>query len=86
MGTIKVTITLEKHQLDAIRQLVSSGKAGSVSAFVKHGVTVALADVAGWGAMLAQALEHTGGPLTRKECAWADTVLRKRPQRRYKSA
>jgi Arc/MetJ-type ribon-helix-helix transcriptional regulator len=86
MATVKVTVTLEKDQLDAIHEIVSSGKAGSVSAFVKHGVNVALADVAGWGAMLAQALQQTGGPLTRRERAWADGILRQRPKRGRRAA
>jgi Arc/MetJ-type ribon-helix-helix transcriptional regulator len=80
MATTKVTVTLDEEQLAAIRQLVSSGKVDNVSQFVKHAVTVSLADVVGWGAMLRQALEQTGGPLTRKERTWADSVLR--PQHR----
>lgn len=81
MATTKVTITLEDEQLAAIRELLASGKTESVSGFVKHAVTVSLADVAGWGAMLGLALERTGGPLTAKERAWADSVLRRRPRR-----
>ncbi len=82
MATTKVTITLEKQQLASIRQLVSSGKARNVSSFVKHAVAVSLADVAGWGAMLGDALDRTGGPLTAKERAWADSVLGASPGRR----
>lgn len=78
MATTKVTITLDDEQVAAIRALVGSGKADSVSAFVKHAVSVSLADVAGWGAMLALALKQTGGPLTAKERAWADTILQRR--------
>lgn len=76
MATAKVTITLEEEQLAAIRELVASGKAESVSGFVKHAVSVSLADVAGWGAMLGLALAQTGGPVTAKEAAWADSVLK----------
>lgn len=43
--------------------------------FVQHAVSVALDDVAGWGAMLAKALQETGGPLTDDERAWADHLL-----------
>jgi hypothetical protein len=50
----------------------------SVSGFIQHAVTVALHDVAGWGAMLGEALEPTGGPLTKKERAWADRILKPR--------
>jgi Arc/MetJ-type ribon-helix-helix transcriptional regulator len=75
MATKKVTITLDEAQLDKIRVLVDSGTASSVSGFIQHAVSVALDDVAGWGAMLAEALRRTGGPLTDEERAWADTVL-----------
>lgn len=81
MATTKVTITLEDEQLAAIRRIVASGKADNVSQFVKHAVNVSLADVAGWGAMLMRALDETGGPLTKKERAWSDSILR-RPHRR----
>jgi Arc/MetJ-type ribon-helix-helix transcriptional regulator len=85
MATKKVTITLDEDQLAAVRALVSSGKARNVSQFVSHAVAVSLADVAGWGAMLGLALEQTGGPLTRKERAWADAILRE-PRRGRKAA
>jgi hypothetical protein len=42
---------------------------------LQHAVSVALDDVAGWGAMLAEALSETGGPLTQSERAWADEAL-----------
>ena len=75
MATRKVTITLDETQLDQIRSLVEAGTAPSVSGFVQHAVAVALDDVAGWGAMLAEALRQTGGALSDKERAWADDVL-----------
>jgi Arc/MetJ-type ribon-helix-helix transcriptional regulator len=75
MATRKVTITLDEVQLDQIRSLVQAGTAASVSGFVQHAVAVALDDVAGWGAMLAEALRATGGELSDKERAWADEVL-----------
>ena len=83
MATTKVTITLEDEQLAKIRELVAAGKLDSVSGFVKHSVAVSLADMAGWGAMLGLALAETGGPLTAKERAWADSVLKpsSRPRR-----
>lgn len=73
--TRKVTITLPTQAVDAIRELVSEGKADSVSGFAQHAVKTSLDDVAGWGAVLAQALEETGGPMTPEERAWADEVL-----------
>ena len=44
-------------------------------ATVQRAVDVALDDVAGWGTMLANALNETGGPMTAEERAWADTAL-----------
>ena len=75
MATTKVTITLDDHQLKEIREFVEKGRASSVSAFVKHAVRVALHDAAGWKEMLEGALLETGGPLTKKERAWADALL-----------
>lgn len=80
MATKKITITLDEEHVAAIRKLVASHKAESVSGFIQHAVDVSLADVAGWGAMLGLALDRTGGPLTRRERAWADTVLKGRPR------
>ncbi len=75
MATKKVTITLEEDQLTRVRELVEAGRAHSVSGFVQHAVGVSLDDIAGWGAVLAQALGETGGPLTSDEQAWADDIL-----------
>jgi Arc/MetJ-type ribon-helix-helix transcriptional regulator len=76
MATTKVMIALEEDQVKEIRDLVAAGQTGSVSAFVKHAVNVALADAAGWQQMLDEALERTGGPLTNEERAWADAILK----------
>jgi Arc/MetJ-type ribon-helix-helix transcriptional regulator len=84
MATKKVTVTLEVDQLTAIRALVEGRSARSVSAFVQHAVAVSLSDVAGWGALLADALEQTGGPLTKAERSWADRVLDGRGEKRAK--
>jgi len=87
MATRKVTVTLEAEQLLAIQRLVGEGKARSVSGFVQHAVSVSLTDVAGWGAALSQALQETGGPLTRTERAWADELLgAARPRGRKRKA
>ena len=88
MATKKVTITLEQGQLDAVRKLVDDGAAGSISGFIQHAVATLLHDVAGWSAMLGVALEQSGGPLTRRERAWADGILKARsnPKRRRRSA
>jgi len=75
MASKKVTITLDEAQLDRIRALVGSGTASSVSGFIQHAVAVALDDVAGWGALLAEALRETGGALSDDERAWANEVL-----------
>ena len=75
MATRKVTVTLDESQLARIRALVIQGAASSVSGFVQHAVGVSLDDVAGWGAMLADALRDSGGELSREERSWADNVL-----------
>ena len=75
MATTKLTITLPDDQLKEVRALVASGQSSSVSAFVSHAVKIALFDAAGWQEMLNEALERTGGPLTKKERAWADSVM-----------
>jgi Arc/MetJ-type ribon-helix-helix transcriptional regulator len=75
MATKKVTVTLGAEQLDRIHTLVGSGAAPSVSGFVQHAVGVALDDIAGWGAVLADALEATGGELSAEERRWADEAL-----------
>ena len=81
MATTKLTITLEDDQLEEVRKLVSAGASSSVSAFVKHAVGVALHDAAGWKEMLDGALRETGGPLTKKERAWADAILAPKRQK-----
>jgi Arc/MetJ-type ribon-helix-helix transcriptional regulator len=75
MASRKVTITLDEAQLDRIRTLVQAGSAASVSGFIQHAVGVALDDVAGWGALLAEALRETGGALSDEERTWADEIL-----------
>ncbi len=82
MATRKITITLGEDQIEETRALVTAGQAASISAFVQHAVRVALSDAAGWKEMLEEALQQTGGPLTRKERAWADTLLSAREEKR----
>ncbi len=73
--TMKVTVTLPVESVEAIRRLVADGQADTVSSFVQHAVQVSLDDVAGWGALLSQALAETGGAMTDLERQWADQVL-----------
>jgi Arc/MetJ-type ribon-helix-helix transcriptional regulator len=82
MGTTRITITLPDEQLEGIRALVAVGAAASASGFVKHAAGVALLDAAGWKEMLGEALRRTGGPLTKKERAWADGILAGRTNRK----
>ena len=82
MATRKVTVTLDEGQLERIRALVAVGSAANVSAFVQHAVGIALDDVAGWGALLAKALDDTGGPLSDDERRWADAALDVKPPKR----
>jgi Arc/MetJ-type ribon-helix-helix transcriptional regulator len=82
MATRKLTITLDDAQFDEVRRLVAARRAPSVSGFVRHAVGVALHDAAGWRDMLEGALEQSGGPLTKKERAWADALLSRQPRKR----
>ena len=90
MATQKITVTLDDDQVKEIRALVAAGQAANVSAFVQHAVGVALHDAAGWKEMLEDALQQTGGPLTKNERAWADAFLspgaRKRGSKKGKAA
>lgn len=75
MATKKVTITLEEQDLAAVRAMVTSGRAASVSGFVQHAVQVALADAEIWNAAFEEWLTATGGPITDEERAWADSIM-----------
>ena len=90
LATTKITITLQDDQVQAIREYVAAGRSANISAFVQHAVGVALFDAAGWKEMLEDALQQTGGPLTKKERDWADGLLspagQKRGVRRGKAA
>ena len=86
MASKKITVTLDLEQVEQIRALVLDGKAASISGVVQHAVGVTLDDVAGWGAMLARALEETGGPISREERAWADAALGVTKRRRSPAA
>lgn len=81
MATTKITITVHDDQLEEIRALVAAGRAANVSAFVQRAVGVALFDAAGWREMLDEALQQSGGPLSKKERDWADSVLTTEGQR-----
>ena len=82
MATIKITVTLQEDQVQEIRALVAARRSTSVSAFVQHAVGVALFDEAGWKQMLEDALQQTGGPLTKKERDQADTILSSKKTKR----
>lgn len=82
MATRKITITLPEDQIKEIRSMVAAGQASSISGFAQHAVRVALADAAGWKEMLQDALQQTGGPLTKKEREWADSILAPREEKR----
>lgn len=86
MASKKVTVTLDEDQLARVRALVDAGRASSVSGFVQHAVGVALDDIAGWGALMADALSRTGGPVTADERAWADEALGVSKRRRKRPA
>ena len=86
MAITKITITVPQEQVLEIGALVAAGRVTSTSAFVKHAVSVALSDAAGWREMLDDALTQTGGPLSDKERAWADGILAPKKRARKRKA
>ncbi len=86
MATTKITVTLPTEQVAEIGALVAAGRTASVSAFVKHAVSVGLMDQAGFRQMLDEALEQTGGPLTDEEREWADEILTPKQTPRNRTA
>jgi Arc/MetJ-type ribon-helix-helix transcriptional regulator len=74
----KITVTIPKEQADALRALLASGGARSVSSLVKQGIDKILDADAAWEAELARMIEESGGPLSDAELAWADEQLRRR--------
>ena len=75
MATTKITITLPDRQLEEIRQRVAAQDSPSVSGFIQEAVQKSLDNAAEFRAMVEQALNETGGPLTPKERAWARRML-----------
>ena len=71
----KITVRLAECQVEEMRAFVALGRAASVSAFVRRALGTALRDATKWTEMIEEALRETGGPLTRKERAWADRLL-----------
>jgi len=88
MATTKITITLPDRQLQEIRKRVAALESASVSGFIQQAVQKSLENAAEFRAMVDEALNATGGPLTPKERAWARRMLapRKRGARRRKAA
>jgi Arc/MetJ-type ribon-helix-helix transcriptional regulator len=88
MATVKITITLPDRQLEEIRRRVTAREAASVSGFIKQAVQKSLENAAEFRAIVHEASNATGGPLTPKERAWARGMLlpRKRGARRRKAA
>jgi Arc/MetJ-type ribon-helix-helix transcriptional regulator len=75
MASTKITITLPDRQLEEIRKRVAARDSPSVSGFIQRAVQKSLENAAAYSAMLDEALEETGGPLTPKERAWARRML-----------
>ena len=88
MATTKVTITLPDRQLEEIRKRVAAKESASVSGFIQQAVQKSLENAAEFRAIVDQALNATGGPLTPKERAWARRMLlpRRRGARPRKAA
>jgi Arc/MetJ-type ribon-helix-helix transcriptional regulator len=88
MATSKITITLPDRQLEEIRKRVTARESASVSGFIRQAVQKSLENATEFRAIVDQALNATGGPLTPKERAWARRMLspRKRGAKPWKAA
>jgi Arc/MetJ-type ribon-helix-helix transcriptional regulator len=86
MATTKVTITLPDRQLEEIRKRVAAQESASVSGFIQQAVQKSLENAAEFRAIVDQALDATGGPLTPKERAWAKRTLSRRRGARPRKA
>ena len=75
MATTKITITLPDGQLQEIRQRVAAQESSSISGFIQAAVQKSLDNAAEFRAMVDDALQQTGGPLTPKEREWAKKML-----------
>jgi Arc/MetJ-type ribon-helix-helix transcriptional regulator len=75
MATRKITVTLTDKQIDEIRKRVAARQSSSVSGYVQKAVERSLQSAAEFHAMIDEALEQSGGPLTAKERTWARKVL-----------
>jgi len=88
MATTKITITLPDRQIEEIRKRVAARESASVSGFIRQAVQKSLETAVEFRAIVDQALNATGGPLTPEERAWARRMLapRKRGARPGKVA
>ena len=86
--TTKITITLPDRQLEEIRKRVAAQESTSVSGFIQQAVQKSLDNAAEFRALVEEALQASGGPLTPKEREWARSMLspRKRGARPRKVA
>lgn len=75
MATTKITITVPDRQLAEIRKRVAAHGSASVSGFIQEAVQKSLDNAAEFRAMVDEALQATGGPLTAKERSWAKRML-----------
>jgi hypothetical protein len=75
MAAVKITITLPHRQLEEIRKRVAAQDSPSVSGFTQQAVQNFLDNTAQFRAMVKEALQETGGPITPKKRAWARKML-----------
>jgi len=74
MTVAKIAISLPELLVAHVRKEVRRGRAASVSAYVANAVAKQ-AENDDLDAMLDAMLVASGGPMTRRERAWADRVL-----------
>lgn len=75
-------ITLPDGQVDEIRRRVAANESASISGFIQQAVQKSVENDAEFRAMMDQALLETGGPLTRRERAWARKMIARQGRER----
>ena len=83
---MKITVTLPRTQVAAIRSRVAARKSASISGFIQDAVERSLDAETEFRALIEDVLQDTGGPSTAKERAWAQQALAPRRHRAKRKA
>jgi len=76
MAETNYTVTLSEKQVKDIQAAVAINYATDVQDFLNTAVTSYIASTKTWDQLLDESLEQTGGPPTKKEREWLDSIFR----------